>query len=74
MHHPFPLLSYPAHGFVVGGGCGGWKCTISSAELAVSRVFERSFKSDQTRRTRGWGTGFSGVQFRLPVPVPQGNP
>ena len=74
MHHPFPLLCYPAHVFMVGGGCGGRKRTILSAELAVSRVFERSLNLDQTRCTRGWGTGFSGVRFRLPVPVPQGNP
>jgi hypothetical protein len=48
MHHPFPLLCYLAHVFVVVDGCGGQKYTISSAELAVSRDFERSLKPDQT--------------------------
>jgi len=32
-YHPFSLLFYPAHVFVVVGDCGGRKCTIPSAEL-----------------------------------------
>ena len=66
MHHLFLLLSYPTCVFVVVDGCVGWKCTILSAELAVSRVFERSLKPDQS--TRATGTGFWRVQNSQPVP------
>jgi hypothetical protein len=74
MHHPFPLLSYPVHICVVVGGCGGLKCTISSAELAVCRDFERSLKSGSNPSTRATGTGFWWVQKSVPRPVPQVNP
>ena len=50
------------------------KRVTGGRETARWCCFKRSLNSDQTRRTRGWGTGFSGVQFWLPVPVPQGNP
>jgi len=66
MHHPFPLLCYPT---VMVGGCGGRKCTISSAELAVSRTFERSLKSDQTRLPVPWVRVFWGYKSLYPDPL-----
>jgi hypothetical protein len=70
MHHPFPLLCYPTRIFVLVDGCGGWKCTILTAELAVSRVFERSLKPDQTRLPVPRVRVFGGYR----IPVPQVNP
>ena len=75
MHHPFPLLSYPAHGFVVGGGCGGWKCTISSAELWLSwqslalssGVLNRIKPVVPVARVRV----FPGYYFGYPYPYPR---
>ena len=67
MHHPFPL---PARVFVVVGGCGGRKCTISSAELAISRAFERSLKTDQTRLPVPRVRVFRGYKSLYPDPYP----
>src|SRR5580765_8519884 len=64
----FPL---PAHVFVVVGGCGGRRCTISSAELAISRAFERSLKSDQTRLPVPRLRVFRGYKSLYPYPYPR---
>ena len=71
MHHPFTLLCYPAQVFVVVGGCGGRKCTISSAELAVLRDFERSLKPDQTRLPVPRVRVFGGYKSLYPDPYPR---
>src|SRR5260221_13920252 len=68
MHHPFPL---PAHVFVVVGDCGGRKCTISIAELAISRAFERSLKPDQTRLPVRRVRVFRGYKSLYPYPYPR---
>ena len=71
MHHPFPLLCYLAHVFVVVDGCGGRKYTILSAELAVSGDFERSLKLDQTRLPVPWVRVFGGYESLYPDPYPR---
>jgi hypothetical protein len=55
-----PLLSLLVFSGVVVVVDDMWWTGLSD-ELAVDRVFERSLNFDQTRRTRGWGTGFSRV-------------
>ena len=83
--HPFllSLLPYPLIFSCCAGGGGQltgesgreWSKTMTGGrETACWCHFKRSLNSDQNHRTCGWGTGFSGVQFWLPVPVPQGNP
>ncbi len=70
-HHPFPLLCYSAHVFVVVGGCGGQTCTILSAELVVSCDFEWSLKLDQIRLPVPRVRVFGGYKSLYPNPYPR---
>ncbi len=47
---------------------------VTVAERQHWRPFKRSLNSHQNPLTRGWGTGFDGIQLWLPVPVPWENP